>query len=97
MTFVLTVRMTAKEGEEENIVAAFRELAPASRAEPGCLAYQPHRDPDDPRVFFVYEQYADEDAFKAHGETDHFQRHAAGDLFPRLEARERSFYETLDV
>jgi quinol monooxygenase YgiN len=97
MAFVLTVRMTAKEGEEENVVAAFRDLAAASRAEPGCLAYQPHRDPEDSRVFFVYEQYEDEDAFKAHGESEHFQRYAVRELFPRLESRERAFYETLAV
>jgi quinol monooxygenase YgiN len=97
MAYVLTVRMVARQGEEENVVAAIEKLAPASRAEPGCLVYQPHRDPADPRVFFFYEAYEDEDAFKAHGETEHFARHATGDLFPRLESRERAFYETIDV
>ena len=66
-----------------------------SRAEPGNLFYQCHRDPENPRVFFFYEQYADADAFAAHGQTEHFAKWAAGDAFPRLESRERAFYETL--
>jgi hypothetical protein len=35
--------------------------------------------------------------FETHGQTTHFERHAAADLFPRLKARERAFDETLDV
>jgi quinol monooxygenase YgiN len=48
-------------------------------------------------VFMIYEQYADEEAFKAHGASEHFQSIAVGELFPLMEGeRERVFYETLD-
>ena len=97
MAFVLVAKWTAKEGEEENVLAAIRELAGPSRAEPGCLMWQPNRDPDNPRVFLFYEQYADREAFEAHGASEHFQRWGAGDAIPRLESRERAFYETIDV
>ena len=97
MAYVVTAKWTAKEGEEEIVLDAVRNLVGPSRAEPGCLYYQPHRDPENPRVFFFYEQYVDEAAYKAHGESEHFQRHGLGEAIPLLETRERAFYETLDV
>jgi len=74
MGYVVTAKWTAKEGEEETVLASIRQLVGPSRAEPGCSFYQPARDPEDPRVFFLYEIYDDEDAYKAHGESEHFQR-----------------------
>lgn len=96
MAYVLVARWVAKEGEEANVRAALEQLAGPTRAEPGCLMWQPHRDPDDPRVFFFYEQYEDAAALEAHGASEHFQRYGAGDAIPRLESRERTIYETLD-
>ena len=95
MSFVLVVRMTAKEGEEENAAAIIPELAAASRQEPGCEAYVPCRDPENPGVFLFYEQYRDKAAFEEHGATEHFQRLGAGQLFGLMESRERNFYETV--
>jgi len=96
MGYVVTAKWTAKEGEEETVLAAIRQLLEPSRAEPGNRFYQPNRDPDDPRVFFFYEIYDDEDAYKAHGESEHFQRHGFGEAIPLLESRERWFYTTID-
>jgi quinol monooxygenase YgiN len=96
MGYVVTAKWTAKEGEEDNVLAAIEQLLEPSRAEPGSRFYQPSRDPDDPRVFFFYEIYDDEDAYKAHGESEHFQRLGFNDAIPRLESRERSFYVTID-
>ncbi len=58
MAYVVCAKWTAKEGEAENVEAAIRQLAGPSKAEPGILQYQPHRDPENPNVFFFYEQYA---------------------------------------
>jgi quinol monooxygenase YgiN len=96
MAYVVTAKWTAREGEEERVLAAIRSMIEPSRAEPGCLYYQPNRDPDDPRVFFFYELYDDEDAYKAHGESEHFQHYAFGEAIPLLESRERWFYVTVD-
>ncbi|HXS44069.1 MAG TPA: putative quinol monooxygenase [Solirubrobacteraceae bacterium] len=96
MAYVLVAKMTTRPGEEERAAELVRRLAAASAAEPGAVHYIPHRDPADPRVFLIYEQYADEAAYKAHGETEHFQTIAAGELFGLMEARERSYYETFD-
>ncbi len=96
MAYVVTAKWTAKPGEEEHVLGCIKQLAGPSRAEPGCQYYQPTRSPDDPRVFFLFEIYDDEAAYKAHGESEHFQRIGFGDAVPRLEARERVFYETID-
>ena len=95
MSFVLVVRMKAKEGEEGRAVELARELAAASRGESGCEAYVPCQDPEEPRSFIFYEQYRDKSAFEEHGASEHFQRLAAGELFGLMESRERTFYETL--
>ena len=80
MSFVLIVRMRAQEGNEGRAVEVMRELAAASRTEPGCEAYVPCREPEDPRSFAIYERYRDKAAFEEHGATEHFQRLAVGEL-----------------
>lgn len=97
MAFVVVAKWTAKEGEAEKVEECVRKLVLLSKAEPGNLFYQPHRDPENPNVFFFYEQYVDEDGYKAHGESEHFQELGFGTAIPLLEGRERWFYTTLDV
>ena len=72
MTVVLAVRWRARPGAEEQVAALLARLAPVSRAEPGCLQYDPHRDPDDPRAFFLFERYVDEAALEQHVASEHF-------------------------
>lgn len=96
MGYVLVVRMTAREGEEDRAAELIRRLTEATRKEEGNVLYIPHRDPENPRVFLIYEQYKDKAAFAAHGESEHFQQLATGELWGLLEGRERNFYETLD-
>jgi quinol monooxygenase YgiN len=95
VSFVLVVRMKAREGSEERALAVLHELATASRAEPGCEAYVPCRDPDDGCSFLLYEQYRDRVALDEHWATEHFRRLAEGELFGLMESRERAFYETV--
>jgi quinol monooxygenase YgiN len=96
MAFVLIAKFTVREGEEERVLQLAEELVAKTREEPGNILYIPHRDPEDPRVLLVYEQYRDREAFEAHGASEHFQDLAVGQIFPLLENRERNFYETID-
>ena len=96
MAFVLVARLTARDGEQDRAAELIGRLVEATRTEPGNVHYIPHRDPDDPRVFLMYEQYRDKAAFDEHGQTEHFKSIALGELFPLMEGRERNFYETLD-
>jgi quinol monooxygenase YgiN len=95
MAYVLVARLTAREGEQDRAAELLGRLVEATRTEPGNVHYIPHRDPEDPRVFLMYEQYRDKAAFEEHGQTEHFQTIALGELFPLMESRERNFYETL--
>jgi quinol monooxygenase YgiN len=95
VAFVLVATWTAKAGEEERVRDCLERLAGPSREEPGCRFYQPCRDPENPRVFLIFEIYDDAAAFDAHGASEHFQRIAVGEAFALLESRERTFYETL--
>jgi quinol monooxygenase YgiN len=95
MSYVVSVTWTAKEGEEDAVAAALARMREPTRAEAGVLAWLPHRDPENPRVFHIFEEYADEAAYVAHTETEHFQRDGFGDAIPRLEERRREFYEPL--
>ena len=96
MAFVLVVKMRVAEGNEDEALATMRELAEATRQEPGCIHYIAVQSREDPRRFMFYEQYADEAALGAHGASEHFQRLAAGHLFGLMESRERSFYSTIE-
>ncbi|MEI6484873.1 MAG: putative quinol monooxygenase [Sphingomonadales bacterium] len=65
------------DGKADEFEAVFRTLSQAVRAnEPGNLCYQLTRSKTDPALYKVLEIYADADALKAHGASDHFR--AAG-------------------
>jgi quinol monooxygenase YgiN len=95
MAFVLVAKWTAKAGEEERVRSCLERLAGPSREEPGCRFYQPCEDPEHPGTFLIFEIYDDAAALEAHGAAPHFLQIAAGEAFPLLESRERTFYETL--
>jgi autoinducer 2-degrading protein len=95
MAYVVSVTWTAKDGEEEEVAAALERMREPTLAEEGVLEWIPHRDPNDPKVFYIYEQYTDEAAYSAHTETEHFQRDGLGHASPRLAERRREFYEPM--
>ncbi|MQA85216.1 MAG: antibiotic biosynthesis monooxygenase [Streptosporangiales bacterium] len=97
MAFVVAAIWKAKPGEEERIARAIEVMTPLSRAEDKCLFYQAHRTPDDPRTFFLYEQYVDESGYEEHMASPHFQEHVREGAIPYLEDRERAFYHTMDL
>jgi quinol monooxygenase YgiN len=83
-----TVRLTFAPEDRDEVAETLRLLAAASRKEAGCVSYIPHRVEDDPDTVFIYEQYRDEDALKAHRESEHFKRYSVGVLSQKM--RERS-------
>jgi len=92
MGYVLAVTWVARPGEEERVAEALRKMVPPTQAEPGCIHYRVHRSPDDPRRFFLFEEYADESGLRAHMDSEHFKRHVLGEAVPLLESRERLAY-----
>jgi quinol monooxygenase YgiN len=78
--------ITAKPGQRDKILEAFRANVPAVRAEDGCIEYgaavdtealgkfQTHFGPD---TFVVVEKWASVDALKAHAAAPHMAAYAA--------------------
>ena len=96
MAYVVTAKWRAKPGKEQRLQEIIHEMTEPSRAEPGNLFYQAHRSPEDPQLFYLYEQYVDEDGYQAHMDSEHFTRLVKQEAIPEiLEAREREFFETL--
>jgi quinol monooxygenase YgiN len=90
--FAAFVTWTARAGEEGEVQRVLLQLAKATRAEPGCLAYVVHRSHEEPSRFQIYELYVDEDAFQHHLESEHFRTLALEDGIPRLSSRTREFF-----
>ena len=74
MSIGIIATLKVQEGKEAELESVFATLAPAVRAnEPGNRLYTLYRSRKDKSTFVVMEVYADEDALKAHGKTDHFR------------------------
>ncbi len=68
---VLYAEFTAKSGQEERVDELIGGLTDQVRAEPGNLEFIVYRERDEPRRFFVFERYADEEAFQTHIGADY--------------------------
>jgi quinol monooxygenase YgiN len=85
MIHVLAI-ITAKPGQRDNVLEAFRANVPAVRAEEGCIEYGAAVDTEGlgsfqtkfgPDTFVVVEKWASVDALKAHGAAPHMAAYAA--------------------
>jgi quinol monooxygenase YgiN len=84
-----TVRMTFRSDDRQEIADALLKLTAASRLEPGCVTYVPHRLQDDPDMVLIYEQYRDDAAGEAHRQSEHFKKFAVGVLYQKMLQRSR--------
>jgi quinol monooxygenase YgiN len=82
-----TVRMRFDAGDREQVSELLRALATASRQEPGCVVYVPHRVEGEPDTVLIYEQYADRAALDAHRASEHYRRYAIQGLYQLLRER----------
>jgi quinol monooxygenase YgiN len=90
VTVVLSVIWVAREGERDAVADILRRMMPLSRAEPGCLQYDAHRDPDDADTFVLFERYVDEAALEAHAASPHCQELVVQQALPLLASRKRT-------
>lgn len=87
MAIGVIATLKVQDGKGAEFEAVFRDLAKAVRAnEPGNLLYQVFKSRKEPNTYVVMESYADEDALKAHGASEHFRTLGAG-LGPTLAGR----------
>lgn len=83
---VVAIEIVAKDGEEEAIGQALEAMIAPSMAEPGMKLFLPYRSPADPKSFFIFELYHDENGRAAHEATDHFAAFVERTL-PRIATR----------
>ncbi|MBG6237759.1 quinol monooxygenase YgiN [Mycetocola sp. CAN_C7] len=62
----LYAEFTATPGQADAVAALLAGLVDAVRTEEGNIVFDAHRKTDEPETFFVYEVYADRNAFETH-------------------------------
>ncbi len=70
---ILSVNLRVPKADQEKLRANMETVVQASRKEPGCIAYSYGFDLLEPDIIRVFEIYKDDDALKAHGESEHFK------------------------
>ena len=71
MPVILYAEFTAKPGSESEVQMLISDLAEKVREEPGNAEFTVYRERDNPRKFFVFEEYLDEASFDAHIGADY--------------------------
>lgn len=75
-------------GQEAVVNQALAQLTEQSRAEPGCLYYQPHVSASQPDLLYLYEVYASPAAAAAHQQSAHYKQLALETIVPLISLRE---------
>ncbi len=71
MTVSIIAKLTANDGQREDLVAALQPMLDHVEAnEPDTLRYILMEDTSDPNLLWMYEQYTSDEAFAAHGTSE---------------------------
>ncbi|HUA98900.1 MAG TPA: putative quinol monooxygenase [Terracidiphilus sp.] len=81
------VRFKFAPEDRAEIAEILRQLAVASRTEPGINVFIPHYLQEDPDTVVIYEQYQDEKAVAAHRATEHFKKYVTAGLYQKMRDR----------
>jgi quinol monooxygenase YgiN len=68
------VRLHAREGQENAVEEALREVMGHSREEEGCLSFHIFRSMRDQRLFYIHSKWSDEAVFQKHATLPHTVR-----------------------
>ncbi|HLX39355.1 MAG TPA: putative quinol monooxygenase [Ktedonobacteraceae bacterium] len=91
----VSVTYIVQPGHEAEALDIFNTMQQHTRTEPGNVLYIAHRSISDPRHFFLYEQYTDQDAFQAHRTADYFVQNITNRLMQMIESRVAEIGEPL--
>lgn len=70
---VVVGSFTAREGREDDALAAFEGLVGPTHAEDGCILYALHQGAEDPRRLAFVERWESQELLRAHLGSDHVQ------------------------
>ncbi len=76
MPLTIVAHIHAEPGHEDLVHAALEKLVPPTRAEPGCLQYDLHRDNADPAHFLFFETWENRALWQDHMNAPHLKAHA---------------------
>ena len=85
ISYLVRLKFAAEDRAE--MAEILRNLADASRQEPGCLNFIPHQVQEDPNTVLIYEQYRDDEALAAHRDSAHFKKYVVGGLYQKMRER----------
>ncbi len=74
MELTIFGRFRARQGDENAVGDAIRDVVVATRTERGCLAIAGYRGARDPQLFYIHSRWIDEAAFDEHAELEHTVR-----------------------
>jgi len=77
MDLFIFARFHAREGQQDAVAAALRDVVTPTRDEPGCRAIQAYRSTRDPLLFYIHSRWTGEAAFNAHAGLPHTVRFLA--------------------
>jgi|ERR1700734_2353167 quinol monooxygenase YgiN len=71
---ILNVHMEAVAGREKDLENQLSALVPPTRGEPGCLAYELHRDTEQSGKFMLFEKFKSQAALDEHVASGYFKK-----------------------
>lgn len=95
MSLFVIAEFLAAPGQHDRLRTALEALIEPTMDEPGCLAYQPYADPNDPAHMVIVERWENRQSFDAHFTTPHL-RHAQR-VLDRILARPLTLRTLLEV
>lgn len=87
MSYAVVATYVAKADEVETMKSHLQAMIEPTSAEAGCELYRVVNSNEDPATFVLFELYKDEDAFKAHAASDHFEEHIRNGAWGCLDSR----------
>lgn len=85
---ILSVYLRVPPAEVANLREAMRTVIAASRAEPGCHFYTLAEDIAEPGLIRAFEVYENDEALRAHANSEHFKAwRAVSGQYPREDRR----------
>jgi quinol monooxygenase YgiN len=87
----IVAKMTAKEGQRDQLVQALQPLLEAVNDETGTEIYAMHTDASAPEVVWFYELYTDQEAMMLHG-TSQTMKAVGGELAGLLDGKAELYF-----
>lgn len=97
MSYAVVATYSSKPDRVGELTAHLRAMVGPTNAEEGCEIYRVVNSLEDPNTFILFEIYQDENAFKAHASSDHFEEHIRQGAWDCLESRSVVFGSELDA